>query len=52
MVRKTGFLVHSFSDGNENFFSVINVCTDFFTKFAFMEFDIIFGTFVGKRNLQ
>jgi hypothetical protein len=49
-VRKTGFLVHGFGDGDVDFFSVVKVCADFIAEFAFGDFDVVLGgTFVGHQ---
>ena len=50
-VRKTSFLIHGFSDGNEDLFPVVKVCADFIAKFTFGDFNIIFsGPFIGHQT--
>src|SRR5277367_5127341 len=50
-VRKTGFLVHGFGDGDVDFFSIIKVCADFIADFPLGEFDVVFsGTFAGHQT--
>jgi hypothetical protein len=50
-IRKAGFLVHSFSDGDVNFLSIIKVCADFIAEFPLRDFDIVFGrTLTGHQT--
>jgi len=50
-VRKTGFLVHGFGDGDVDFFSIVKVCADFIADFSLGEFDVVFGgTFAGHQT--
>ena len=49
-MRKTGFFVHGFGDGDVDFFSIVKVCADFLADFPLRKFDIVLrGTFAGHQ---